>query len=72
MDPYTFGLLFGALSIGLICGIVPFKLGKKYVIEELGMAGLIASTIGGLILGIILAFPLAGIFSSIILVSKNN
>ena len=72
MDEYTFASLFGAISMGVLCGIIPFKLGKKHGQEGWGVAGLISSTIGGLILGILLALPMAGIFSSIILVSKPN
>ena len=72
MDPYTFGMWFGALSSGVLCGIVPFKLGKKHNQEGWGLAGLITSIVSGLMLGIILAIPTAGIFSLIILVSKPN
>ena len=72
MDPYTFGMWFGALSSGVLCGIVPFKLGKKHDKEGWGMAGLIASIIGGLAYGLMLAIPMAGVFSAIILVSIDN
>ena len=72
MDTYTTAVFFGALSSGVLCGIVPFKLGKKHNQEGWGLAGLITSIASGLMLGIILAIPMAGIFSSIILVSKPN
>tara|TARA_Y100000031_G_C8185437_1_gene368707 strand:+ start:878 stop:1096 length:219 start_codon:yes stop_codon:yes gene_type:complete len=72
MDAYTFGTLVGALSSGILCGIVPLKLGKKHNKEGWGKAGLITSTIGGLVLGLLLAVPLAGVFSAIILVSIDN
>jgi hypothetical protein len=72
MDAYTFGTLCGALSSGILCGIVPLKLGKKHDKEGWGTAGLITSIIGGLILGLLLAIPLAGIFSAIILFSIDN
>ena len=72
MDSYTFGLWFGALSVGILCGIVPFKLGKKHDKEGWGMAGLITSIIGGLAFGLMLAIPMAGVFSAIILVSIDN
>jgi hypothetical protein len=65
-------MLFGALSVGILCGIIPFKLGKKHNKEGWGLAGLITSIIGGLSLGIILALTLAGVFSAIILVSIDN
>jgi len=72
MDTYSNAVLFGALSSGILCGIVPFKLGKKHNQEGWGLAGLITSIASGLMLGILLAIPMAGIFSSIILASKPN
>ena len=72
MDTFTFATILGALSMGILCGIIPFKLGKKYDQEGWGVAGLITSMISGLMLGILLALPMAGIFSSIILASKEN
>ena len=72
MDTYCNAVLFGALSSGILCGIVPFKLGKKHNQEGWGLAGLITSIASGLMLGILLAIPMAGIFSSIILASKPN
>ena len=72
MDTYTTAVFFGALSTGVLCGIIPFKLGKKHNQEGWGLAGLITSIISGLMLGILLAIPMAGIFSSIILASKPN
>ena len=72
MDSYTIGMWGGALVVGILCGIVPYKLGQKHNQEGWGMAGLVMSILAGLGLGIILALPIAGVFSAIILVSKKE
>ena len=72
MDTTTSGIIFGAISVGVLCGMIPFKLGQKHKQRGWGLAGLLTSIISGLILGMILAIPMAGIFSSIILASKPN
>lgn len=64
--------IIGALFIGILCGIVPYKLGKKMGEEGWGLGGFISCVIGGLFLGMILAIPFAAIFSAIILVSKKS
>ena len=72
MDSFTFGVWFGAAAIGILCGIIPYKLGQKHNQEGWGVAGLITCIFGGLALGLILAIPLAGIFSAIILAGKKE
>ena len=71
MDAYTFGAIFGSLAVGILCGLIPYKLGQKHNKESWGMAGLVTCIFGGFMLGMILAIPMAGIFSAIILVSKE-
>tara|TARA_Y100000768_G_C23706652_1_gene553851 strand:- start:279 stop:494 length:216 start_codon:yes stop_codon:yes gene_type:complete len=71
MDAYMFGVWAGALTVGTLCGIIPYRLGKKYSLESWGIAGLIACILGGLIGGMIIGIPIAGIFSAIILSSKD-
>lgn len=72
MDAESIGGWIGAIGIGVLCGLIPLKLGKKYQCEGWGLGGLIASIIGGVTLGMILAIPLSAIFSVIILVSKRE
>jgi len=66
MDAFTVGVIFGALFSGILCGIVPYNLGKKYDDEQVGMAGLIVTIICGTMGGFILAIPVSVVFSAII------
>jgi hypothetical protein len=65
-EAYLYGALFTA-SIGFVIGLIPLVVGivKKKV--KLGVLGLLASTVGGGILGLILALPFAAIFTWLIL-----
>jgi predicted PurR-regulated permease PerM len=64
--------IIGALIVGILCGIVPYRLGKKKGLEGWGLAGIISCTLGGLLAGMIVAIPLAAIFSAIILVTESK
>ena len=48
--------------VGLICGVIPlfFSAGRNRL--KLGFSGLLACVIGGLLLGLLLAIPLGGLF----------
>ena len=63
---YMIGVIFGALMVGGLCGLLPFFVGLNRNNMVLGSAGLISCIVGGLILGMILAVPLAVIFTIII------
>jgi hypothetical protein len=64
--------IVGALIVGILCGIVPYKLGQKRKLEGWGLAGMISCVIGGLVAGMFAAIPIAAIFSAIILVSESK
>jgi hypothetical protein len=58
-------LLYGALftaAIGFAVGLVPLAIGIWKKNLKLGVLGLLASTIGGALLGLLLAVPAAAIF----------
>lgn len=69
-NPQYLPLLHAA--IGLILGVVPLVAGilKKKV--RLGFFGLLASTIGGAILGIFLSIPAMAVFTWLILRSSDT
>jgi len=69
---YTFGLIFGSLGMGALCGLAPFFLGKNYNNKNLGMIGFFACVISGFILGALLAIPVAGVFSLIIYLNRES
>ena len=71
-EAFLYGMLFTA-AVGFAVGLVPLVFGiwKKKV--GLGFLGLIASTIGGAILGLLLAIPAAAVFIwRIMKVSKTD
>ena len=68
---YWIGVLFGALLVGGLCGLLPFFVGMNRNKVALGIAGLVSCSVGGLILGILLAAPIALIFTVIIVATKG-
>jgi hypothetical protein len=64
--------LFGAFFIGALLGLIPFFVARKRGQQGLGVAGLVASIVGGLILGILLAAPVAFVFTIIALVRQPS
>ena len=73
MDPNTItpqqALILGILinaGVGLVVGLIPLVLGFVKRNVKYGFYGLLASIVGGAILGIILSIPAAVIFSWLI------
>jgi hypothetical protein len=62
--------LFGAFFIGALLGLIPFFIARSRGQQSLGVAALLSSIVGGLILGIILAGPVAFVFTIVALVRK--
>jgi uncharacterized membrane protein len=71
MISFVENIMFGLLTpdslidgflVGLICGVIPlfFSTGKDRL--KLGFGGLLACVVGGLLLGLLLALPLAALF----------
>lgn len=54
-------------AVGFVIGLIPLILGIVKKKTKLGMLGLLASTIGGALLGLLLAVPAAVIFIWLIL-----
>lgn len=59
-------LLVAGLLAGLLCGLVPLIYGLRQDRSQLALLGLGASAVAGLVLGLILAIPVAGIFAFLI------
>jgi len=68
MSPKRLGLFLGGGTAGLVCGLVPYFIGKKKNNRKLGKIALWSCIAAGLILGILLALPVAVIFSIVIAV----
>lgn len=71
MSQYQQGLLFWALVAGALCGLVPLIVGYHRRQISVGIVGLICCIIAGFILGIILALPVAAVFTIIICSIKS-
>jgi hypothetical protein len=57
------GMIVGAVTVGILYGLVPLLFGLKRQRVGLAWAGFAASTAGGFILGLIGAVPMAAIFT---------
>ena len=69
MDPTTFTTsqqLMLAAGIGLIVGLVPLITGIVKRNMKFGLIGFAGSIVGGAILGLILAIPVAAVFTWLI------
>jgi hypothetical protein len=63
---YLYTMLITA-AIGFVVGLVPLVIGVVKGKAKLGILGLVASTIGGALLGLLLSIPAAAIFVWLIL-----
>ena len=68
---FWIGVLFGGFVAGAICGILPLVFALKKRRRGLAIASWISCVIAGLILGVILALPVAIIFTIIIVCLKK-
>jgi hypothetical protein len=58
--------IIAAFVVGIVCGLVPLIYGLKTGQTGLAIGGFAASIVGGLILGIVLALPVAALFTWLI------
>jgi len=59
-------MIIGGLVAGLLCGLVPFFVGKNKGQQDLGTVALLVCAVCGMILGILLAVPVAIVFTVVI------
>ncbi|QVK18181.1 hypothetical protein KHQ81_00230 [Mycoplasmatota bacterium] len=65
-------VFIGAIGIGVIMGLIPLLVGISKDQKGLGIAGFISCIIGGFLLGIFLALPVAIVFLITILVHAKK
>jgi hypothetical protein len=58
--------IIGAIVAGAICGLVPLVYGLARGRTGLAVGGFLACVVGGIILGVLLAVPLAALFAWLI------
>jgi hypothetical protein len=69
---YWIGVVIGAMGVGLVCGLIPLVAGAHTQQKRLGTIAFAACIAGSLILGAILAVPLALSFTIVIVVRWNR
>jgi hypothetical protein len=67
---YGVGLLGGALVVGIVVGLLPFFLARRYRQNKTAWFGFIACIVASLLLGIIGAAPTALVFMAAIFVRR--
>jgi uncharacterized membrane protein len=75
MDPNNMTLMQWILvggTLGLVVGFVPLITGFVKKNLKFGILGFLASIIGGLILGLLLAIPIAAVFTWLILRGRRE
>lgn len=65
-------LIIGAIVAGVVCGLVPLITGLVKGEQSLAWGGFVACIAGGFVLGIILAVPLAILFTVLIVRNSNK
>jgi ABC-type Mn2+/Zn2+ transport system permease subunit len=63
---YWFGVVFGALMVGMLCGLLPWFLGRWRGHPGVAAAGMLACVVGGFLFGLIGAVPTAVVFAIVI------
>jgi MFS family permease len=67
---YWVGIFLGGFVVGALCGLLPLLVGLKKQRRGLALAGWISCVVAGLILGLLLAIPVALVFTVVILFLK--
>jgi hypothetical protein len=63
---FWFGLVFMALLAGMICGLLPWFLGRKRGHPGVASAGMVACVVAGFLRGLIAAVPTAIVIAIVI------
>lgn len=61
---FGMGVVFGALFVGALLGLVPLLVGRRLSQPKLGLTGLAACVLGNLVGGLLVSVPLAVGFSA--------
>lgn len=69
---HTIGVYIGAGFIGALFGLLPMILSQRQNRVRLGWIGFASTMVGGLILGVFLAIPIATVFSIYIFFTKKT
>ena len=71
MDPNFIAAIIGGLVMGALCGLGPLIAGRRKGFKSLGLIGFITCVVCGGILGILLAGPVALIWTVVLLTKRK-
>jgi MFS family permease len=63
---YWFGVVFAALLVGMLCGLIPWFFGRRRGHPGVAAAGMLTCVVAGFIGGLIAAVPTALVFAIVI------
>jgi MFS family permease len=63
---YWFGVVFAALLVGMLCGLIPWIFGRRRGHPGVASGGMLACVVAGFIGGLIGAVPTALVFAIVI------
>lgn len=69
---FAVGMFLGGAMAGMVCGLLPYFVGKKKGNGKLGGIGFFSCIGAGLILGLLLALPVAIVFTVVIIVKADK
>ena len=72
MDAHFIGIIIGGLLMGALCGLGPLIAGRRRGFKKHGIAGFFTCVLCGGILGILLAGPVALIWTVILLTKQRG
>ena len=72
MDAHFIGTIVGGLLMGTLCGLGPLIAGRRKGFKTLGLVGFFTCIVCGLILGILLAGPVALIWTVILITKRKS
>lgn len=67
---FAIGTLVGGAFVGILCGLVPLIAGFTKGQPRLGWIGFASCVVAGLLLGLLVAAPVALVFTIVILLKK--
>jgi hypothetical protein len=68
---FNVGRVFGAVMVGIFCGLIPLAVGRNRDRVGLGWTGFGLCVVSGFLFGLLGAVPMAGLMSVVILVAGH-
>ncbi len=69
---YVLPAIAAGLFVGVLCGLIPYGVGRFWRRSDLGIAGFACCVVSGLTIGAILAVPVALIFAGLVITRSTS